>query len=74
MFKAPGSDSALQCNASLVADELTATGAGQVLMNDLLQRVRAELSWEVNDKYVQWNQTCQVYTFIVGLKAIPGKQ
>ena len=45
-----------------------------VLMNDLSKWVREELSWEVNDKYVQWNQTCQIYTFIVGLTAIPGKQ
>lgn len=39
-----------------VADELTATGAGSVLMNDLLKWVRGELSWEVNNKYVQWNK------------------
>lgn len=66
--------SALRCNALLVADELAATIEGHVIINDLLKRVRGELSWEVNDKYVQWNQTCQIYTFIVGLTAIPGKQ
>ena len=43
-------------------------------MNDLLKRVRREFRWEVNDKYVQYNQTCQIYTFIVGLTAIPEKQ